>query len=154
MPDEIACRVADELELLLLPCHQTKMAYAHMVKQRDALPEWAQSMLVAHDAAESPPEEIIESFACVECCGGSGLQLPLDPEINPQHHRFLEAMGRRQFGRVRNGRRGRRPDTLATVLRLAKHGVLFLGVARCLLELMAVQDNNKEREKSHRRREQ
>jgi hypothetical protein len=79
-----------------------------------------------------------QSYACTACQGSSGLLLSLDPEINPRHHKFLEAMSRRQFGGRRRRHRpgGNHPDTISTGLQVAKNGILFFGVFRILSALM------------------
>lgn len=78
----------------------------------------------------------MQSYVCTACHGSSGLLLPLDPEINPRHHRFLQAMERRQFGRVRR-RNGRGPpDAVVAGLQVVKNGLVFFGVFKVLTALM------------------
>ena len=79
----------------------------------------------------------MQSYACTACKGSSGLLLSLDPEINPRHHRFLQAMSRRQFGgRRRRHGGGGGPDTISAGLQVAKNGLLFFGVLKILGALM------------------
>ena len=80
---------------------------------------------------------LMQSYVCTACQGSSGLLLPLDPEINPRHHHFLQAMERRQFGRLRrrNGGRGP-PDAMVTGLQVVKNGLVFFGLFKVLSALM------------------
>lgn len=73
----------------------------------------------------------MQSYVCAECKGSTGLLLPLDPEVNPQHYNFLEAMERRQFGRQRR-RVGRDPDPLTVGIQIAKTGLILFGTLKVL----------------------
>ena len=123
LPEEARRRVLARVAVVTSSPLPSKLSFQHLVKVSNSssgnrnAPEWAIPLVggVIGDGGEEGqgaavavhdmlPEEMAESYACVHCQGSSGLLLPLDPEINPRHHRFLQEMERRQFG----GRRRRR----------------------------------------------
>ncbi|KAL4529821.1 hypothetical protein Ndes2437B_g08630 [Nannochloris sp. 'desiccata'] len=140
LPDEIKHQVVKKLALLTAPPAAAKLSFQHLSKAavHGNAPEWSKDLVIEDVDADMLPEEVAESYACTACQGSSGLLLPLDPEINPRHHKFLEAMSRRQFGGIRRRHRagGGHPDAISNSLQVAKNGILFLGVFRILSVLM------------------
>lgn len=143
LPDEISDCLGRELELLSTQRESTKLSFkqlhkASMQSNDSNIPSWAESYVMSDAIIDDDmlPEELAESYLCTNCQGSGGLLLPLDPDINPRHHRFLQAMGRRQFGGVRRRRRrggAQMPDLVSLVLNMTKNGLIFLGLVKCML---------------------
>jgi hypothetical protein len=140
LPEEVRQRVQARLAMLIALPQPTKLTGAHLAKAsiHGNAQEWAELLvpegLDADD--EELPEELAESCVCTVCRGSSGFLMPMDPDINPRHHGFLRAMGRRQFGgaRRRRGRGG--ADPVMAGLQAAKHGVIVFGIFKVLAAFM------------------
>ena len=76
-------------------------------------------------AEEVDEDDQLDVYICNACAGNSGLLPVLDPEINPQHFRYLQAMQRIQYGRVRRRRVSIHENGVSW---LAKRLLLALGV--------------------------
>jgi hypothetical protein len=82
---------------------------------------------------------MFQAYVCTTCRGASGVMLPMDPYVNPLHHRFLAVMERRHFGARRRGRGrdgGEHRDVLMAGLQVLKVLGTFYGVAKCLATLL------------------
>eukprot|EP00887_Chlorella_sp_A99_P003953 scaffold11.g3953.t1 len=135
LPAELAALVDAELDLLCSLPPETKVSAWELKTLADAgaAPPWAEA--AAQDAGAAAPD----SHLCAACAGASGLLLPMDKWVNPQHHQYLQAMARQaRAGRAPRRRGGgaaawaREPDGLTSALQVAKFLLLVTGACRLL----------------------
>lgn len=98
------------------------------------LPEWIKSKIIMD--LDTILNDTSDAYLCSNCCGKSSILIPMDPVLNPKHHRFLSEMVRMRFGGVRRRAvRENHSDGILFGLKFLRNAVVCAGVAKCLIAL-------------------